>query len=132
VPYKGTGNAMPDVAGGRVTSIFAGYTGGASYMQAGKLRPIGVTGTERMAALPNVPTFKEQGVDYTYYFWLGLLRAGGYARRCRAATGGGAEVRDHQQGDHRALPQRRLGSDAGNVQGVQRLPGEGRDRDGPR
>lgn len=77
VPYKGTGAALPDVAGGRVTSIFAGYTGGAPYMESGKLRPIGVTGTERLAALPNVPTFKEQGVDYTYYFWLGVFAPAG-------------------------------------------------------
>ncbi|MDO9437058.1 tripartite tricarboxylate transporter substrate binding protein [Hydrogenophaga sp.] len=77
VPYKGTGNAMPDVAGGRVTMIFAGYPGGGSYVRGGKLRALGVTGTTRLTALPDVPTFKEQGVDFVAYFWLGLFAPAG-------------------------------------------------------
>lgn len=80
VPYKGTGAALPDVAGGRVTSTFAGYAGGAPYLQSGKLRPIGVTGNQRLVALPDVPTFKEQGIDFTYYFWLGLFAPAGTPR----------------------------------------------------
>jgi tripartite-type tricarboxylate transporter receptor subunit TctC len=80
VPYKGSGAALPDVAAGRVNVLFAAYTGGAPYLQAGKLKPLGVTGTQRLAALPNVPTFKEQGVDFTYYFWLGLLAPAGTSK----------------------------------------------------
>ena len=34
---------------------------------------LGVAGADRIAALPDVPTFREQGVDFSYYFWLGLL-----------------------------------------------------------
>ena len=77
VPYKGSGAALPDVAAGRVDVLFAGYAGGAPYLQGGKLKALGVTGSQRLAALPNVPTFKEQGVDFTYYFWLGLLAPAG-------------------------------------------------------
>lgn len=77
VPYKGSGAALPDVASGRVEVLFAGYSGGAPYLQGGKLKPLGVTGTQRLAALPDVPTFKEQGVAFTYYFWLGLLAPAG-------------------------------------------------------
>jgi tripartite-type tricarboxylate transporter receptor subunit TctC len=77
VPYKGTGAALPDVAAGRVDVLFAAYAGGAPYLQSGKLKALGVTGTQRLAALPNVPTFKEQGVAFTYYFWLGLLAPAG-------------------------------------------------------
>lgn len=77
VPYKGNGAALPDVAGGRVPMIFGAYVAMAPYIQGGQLRPLGVTGNARIAALPSVPTFKEQGVDYTYYFWLGLLARAG-------------------------------------------------------
>src|SRR5207253_2245425 len=71
------GAALPDLAAGRVDVLFAAYAGGAPYLQAGKLKALGVTGTQRLAALPNVPTFREQGVDFTYYFWLGLLAPAG-------------------------------------------------------
>lgn len=77
VPYNGSAAAYPDVASGRVDTIFAGYGGGAAYMQAGKMRPLGVTGDDRMAMLPDVPTMKEQGVDLSYYYWLGLMAPSG-------------------------------------------------------
>jgi tripartite-type tricarboxylate transporter receptor subunit TctC len=77
VPYKGNGAALPDVAAGRVETIFGAYTGGAPYIQGGRLRALGVTGNKRLAVLPDVPTFKEQGIDFSYYFWLGLLAPAG-------------------------------------------------------
>ncbi|AHG64136.1 Bug family tripartite tricarboxylate transporter substrate binding protein [Advenella mimigardefordensis] len=77
VPYNGSALSYPDVASGRVNTIFAGYSGGLSYLASGKMRPLGVTGERRMPALPNVPTLKEQGVDFTYYYWLGLVAPAG-------------------------------------------------------
>lgn len=73
IPYRGNGAALPDVAGGRVTMICDGYTSSLPYLQSGKLRPLGVTGDKRLAALPDVPTFKEQGIDYSYSLWFGLV-----------------------------------------------------------
>jgi tripartite-type tricarboxylate transporter receptor subunit TctC len=73
VPYKGNGAALPDVAASRVDTIFGAYAGAASYLQGGRMRALGITGTKRLAALPEVPTFREQGFNYSYYFWLGLL-----------------------------------------------------------
>lgn len=77
VPYNGSAAAYPDVAAGRVDTIFAGYAGGASYMQAGKMRPLGVTGEARLSVLPDVPTLKEQDIDLVYHYWLGLLAPAG-------------------------------------------------------
>jgi tripartite-type tricarboxylate transporter receptor subunit TctC len=77
VPYKGNGAAMPDVISGRVNTIFDGYISSAAFIKGGKLRPLAVTSAQRMAVMPEVPTFVEQGVDYTYTLWLGLvMRAG--------------------------------------------------------
>ena len=73
VPYKGNGAAMPDVAGGRVTMICGGYVGSIPYLKSGSVRAIAVTGDKRLAVLPNVLTFKEQGMDYTYSLWVGLV-----------------------------------------------------------
>ncbi|WPB55914.1 tripartite tricarboxylate transporter substrate binding protein [Xylophilus sp. GOD-11R] len=73
VLYKGTGAAYPDLVAGRVSMMFGGYSGLVPYLQSGKLRPLAVSSTRRIAALRDVPTFVEQGVDYTYTLWLGLV-----------------------------------------------------------
>ena len=73
VPHKGNGPALVDVIGGQVAMIFDGYISSVQYLQSGKLRPLAVTGTSRIAPLPNVPTFVEQGINYTYTLWLGLV-----------------------------------------------------------
>lgn len=77
VPYKGTGAAFPDVVAARVSTMFGSYVAGAAYLQSGRLRALGVTGATRLAALPNVPTMREQGIDFTYYYWLGLFAPAG-------------------------------------------------------
>lgn len=63
VPYKGNSLAINDVAGGTVASIFATTAVLAPMATSGKLRILGTTGNTRNAAVPNVPTFKEQGID---------------------------------------------------------------------
>lgn len=73
VPYKGNGAALIDVAGGRVDMIFAPYISSAPYVSSGKLRPLAVTSIKRIPTLPDVPTFQEAGVDYSYTLWMGLL-----------------------------------------------------------
>ena len=42
-------------------------------IKGGKLRPLAVSGASRSKALPEVPTFKEAGIDLEYYFWVGLF-----------------------------------------------------------
>ena len=73
VVYKGNGAALPDVAGGRVDIICDAYISSAGYLKAGKLRVLAVSGEHRSAALPDVPTYKEAGIDTSYPLWLGLV-----------------------------------------------------------
>ena len=61
INYKGGGPAMNDLLGGNITAIFASTPTAIPFIEAGKLRAIGVTGAKRAAALPNVPTIAEQG-----------------------------------------------------------------------
>jgi len=77
IPYKGNGAALPDIIGNRVEMIVDGYISSISYIKSGMLRPLAVTSESRMAALPDVPTLKESGVNYTYTLWLGLLAPSG-------------------------------------------------------
>jgi len=74
VPYKGGAQALNDLMGGQVQIMFANLPEVLSQVQAGRLTPIAVTGTQRHAALPNVPAFSETA--YTAMnarSWFGLF-----------------------------------------------------------
>jgi tripartite-type tricarboxylate transporter receptor subunit TctC len=73
VVYKGNGAALPDVAGGRVDIICDAYISSAGYLKSGKLKALAVSGEHRSSALPDVPTYKEAGIDASYPLWLGLV-----------------------------------------------------------
>ncbi|WP_349607723.1 tripartite tricarboxylate transporter substrate binding protein [Cupriavidus sp. DF5525] len=77
VPYKGNGAVMPDVIAGRVSMFFDAYISSSAYVKSGKMRALGVTSAERLPAAPDIPTFREQGLDYTFSVWLGLLAKAG-------------------------------------------------------
>jgi tripartite-type tricarboxylate transporter receptor subunit TctC len=63
VPYPtGMGQAVTDIMAGRISLWLATLGGALGNVQAGKVRALAVSGQERTAALPDVPTFKEQGV----------------------------------------------------------------------
>jgi tripartite-type tricarboxylate transporter receptor subunit TctC len=63
VPYRGSAPALTDVAAGMVAAHFATLASGSSLQGAGKLSPLMVTGPSRLAALPDVPTAREAGIE---------------------------------------------------------------------
>lgn len=74
VPYKGGGAAMPDLLAGRVSSFFGSITTLKPQTDAGKLRAVAVTTTERSPAMPDVPTFIESGFKgYEVNGWYGFV-----------------------------------------------------------
>ncbi len=71
VPYKGTGPAITDLLGGNVDLTFGTPPPFMGHIQAGKLRPIAVTGKARLPSLKDVPTAAEAGypkLDATSWF----------------------------------------------------------------
>ncbi len=74
VPYKGSGQAVTDLLGGHVQLMFSGFSSTLQHIKSGKLRPLAVTGSERSAALPGVPTIAEQGFPkFEATAWYGVL-----------------------------------------------------------
>lgn len=61
VAYRGGAPAMNDLVGGVLPSIFSSPTDALQFIQTGKLRPLAVTGSKRLDALPQVPTIAESG-----------------------------------------------------------------------
>ncbi|MBF6988127.1 MULTISPECIES: Bug family tripartite tricarboxylate transporter substrate binding protein [Cupriavidus] len=62
IPYKGAAPLMSDVLGGQVDSAFVDVTSANPYLGSNKFRILGITGSQRYKALPNVPTFAELGL----------------------------------------------------------------------
>ena len=71
IPYKNVGAQLTDIAGGQVEFGAVAVPAAIGQIKGNLLRPIGVMGKERVAALPDVPTFAEQGfpeVDIAGWF----------------------------------------------------------------
>lgn len=72
VPYKGTGPAMNDLLGGQIMGIFDGPSA-MPRVNSGSLNAIAIAAEKRHPSAPNVPTFRELGVDLVFGSWFGFL-----------------------------------------------------------
>jgi tripartite-type tricarboxylate transporter receptor subunit TctC len=76
VPYKGGGPAMNDLIAGHVAINMASIQVAKGLVEAGKIKGLAVTSSERSPVLPNVPTMEEAGVkavDVDLRFWFGIF-----------------------------------------------------------
>jgi tripartite-type tricarboxylate transporter receptor subunit TctC len=74
VPYAGAGPALTALLGGHVDALASGPAVVLPQIKAGKLRALAGWGDKRVAALPEVPTFKELGYpEAEFYIWAGLF-----------------------------------------------------------
>lgn len=81
IPYRGAVPALTDLMGGQIQLFFDAPTGLINQGKAGKVRLIGVAGDKRLPAVPDVPTFIEQGfAGFTGSTWAGMLAPAGTPR----------------------------------------------------
>jgi tripartite-type tricarboxylate transporter receptor subunit TctC len=73
VPYGGAGPALTAVLGGHQEALASGPAVVIPHIKGGKLRPLAGWGAKRVAALPDVATFKELGYDIEFYIWAGMF-----------------------------------------------------------
>ncbi len=72
VPFQGAAPLVNNMVGGQLTSAFIDSASARAHLKS--FKPLAVTGTQRMAALPDVPTFKELGFhSYEPLGWFGML-----------------------------------------------------------
>jgi tripartite-type tricarboxylate transporter receptor subunit TctC len=74
VPYAGAGPALTAILGGHVDALASGPAVVLPHIKGGKLRALAGWGSQRVAALPDVPTFKELGYpEAEFYIWAGVF-----------------------------------------------------------
>ena len=78
VPFRGVAAAIAEVVAGRVDMAIASLASGLAHVQAGTLLGLGVSGAQRSALLPQVPTFIEAGQPrYDMSYWWGIAAPAG-------------------------------------------------------
>jgi tripartite-type tricarboxylate transporter receptor subunit TctC len=78
IPYRGAGPALTDAIAGQYQASMWTPLAISGHVNAGKLKPLAVTGPKRMSFLPNVPTFAEAGLPaYDHKSWLSVYAPAG-------------------------------------------------------
>ena len=74
VPYRGAAPAVQDVAGGQLPFMFVDTASGMGFINAGRLRAIGIASPQRVKNFESIPTLNEQGLKgFEAYAWQGLV-----------------------------------------------------------
>lgn len=73
VPFKGVGQAMTELIAGRVDMMILSLGFAGPHITGGRVRGLALADEARYDAYPDLPTFRERGIDFTSYAWYGLL-----------------------------------------------------------
>ena len=80
IPYRGTGLVVTDLIAGQIGFLMDSIVSAQTHIAAGRVRPLAVSGAQRSASLPNVPTFAEAGIaGMDFSNWFGVFAPAGTA-----------------------------------------------------
>lgn len=77
IAYDAGGAAMAGLLSGEITALSTGFSEAIALAKAGEVKILGVTSADRVPAMPDAPTFKEQGIDAEFVNWRGFFAAPG-------------------------------------------------------
>ena len=78
IPYRGVSQSVTDILGGNISGMMLNLLTAKPHIEAGQLRILGVTSSNRASAMPEVPTIAEAGLPgYEALQWFGLMAKGG-------------------------------------------------------
>ena len=77
IPFSGGGPSITAILGGHINAVSVSPPEGIEHVKAGKLKIIALFSEKRFEMFPDVPTVKEQGVDFAMGMWRGLAAAKG-------------------------------------------------------
>ncbi len=76
IPYRGSAPGIADLLGGQIAAMCSPVGDYLQHVKTGKLRLLGTTGPKRSPFTPDVPTFREQGIDMAVREWYGFFLPG--------------------------------------------------------
>jgi tripartite-type tricarboxylate transporter receptor subunit TctC len=85
IAYKGAAPAVTDIVGGQIPAAIIGLGAMLGHIKAGRLRALVVTSKSRTAALPELPTLYDSGINFDATQWYGILTTAGTPREVVAA-----------------------------------------------
>lgn len=80
IPYKGVADILQGIMSGSIESGSSAYVAANALLKGGKVKALGIGSDQRLPQIPDVATFKEQGVDYNCPSWIGLAAPAGTPR----------------------------------------------------
>ena len=81
VPFKGSGQAMPNLLAGQVQLVFDPMPSSLPHVKSGRLKALGISSLKRLPSLPDVPTARENGItDCDTTTWFAVLTTAGTPR----------------------------------------------------
>lgn len=77
VPYRGEAATYTDLMAGQIDVVVGNIGAVSSLVDSGRVKALAVTSDKRAPMLPNIPTAKEAGLDFTNYGWFGFVAPAG-------------------------------------------------------
>ncbi len=77
VAYKGGGQVLTAIAGGEIDAAHTNPGNAKPFVASGRVRVLAISAEQRLADFPDVPTYKESGIDLVRYNWRGIVARSG-------------------------------------------------------